>query len=101
VRRAEYSFRPEPQHQLWGADVAYVRLERVVPDSSSEFLNGSPDLMIEIESPSNSALEFEWRESRCLRTGCREFWIVYPELEVVRVTTHDAVRRYGRGDLSR
>jgi Uma2 family endonuclease len=96
---AEYSFRPEPQHQLWVADVAYVRRERVVPDNSSEFLNGSPDLVIEIESPSNTALEFERRESRCLRTGCLEFWIIYPELEVVRVATHDTTRRYGRGDV--
>jgi Uma2 family endonuclease len=66
---AEYTFRPEPQHQLWVADVAYVSRERIVPEGSSEFLNGSPDLVIEVESASNNALEFERRETLCLRTG--------------------------------
>lgn len=96
----EYSFRPEPEYQIWVADYAFVTADREASfDADSDYLPGSPDLVIEVASPSNTALEFERRESRCLRTGCREFWIVYPELEVVRVTTHDNMRRYGRGDV--
>ena len=96
----EYSFRPEPEYQIWVADYAFVTADREASfDADSDYLPGSPDLVIEAESPSNGASEFERRESRCLRTGRREFWIIYPELEVVRVTTYDTMRRYGRGDV--
>jgi Uma2 family endonuclease len=96
----EYSFRPEPEYQLWVADVAFVTAERNASfDKENDYLHGSPDLVIEVESPSNTAYEFERRETVCLRTGCKEFWIVYPKSRVVRVATHGEVRRYGIGDV--
>jgi Uma2 family endonuclease len=100
VSGMEYSFRPDPEYQIWVADYAFVSADREASfDAKTDYLLGSPDLVIEVESPSNSASEFERRESRCLRTGCHEFWIVYPALELVRVTTHDNLRRYGRGEV--
>jgi Uma2 family endonuclease len=52
-----------------------------------------------VESPSNTAYEFERRETVCLRSGCKEFWIVYPKSRIVRVATQGQVRRYGVGDV--
>jgi Uma2 family endonuclease len=95
----EFAFRPEMEYQVWAADVAFVRHERYDAIGLDDNLQGSPDLVVEIESPSNSAVEFERREEMCLRTGCREFWIVYPELKRVRVSTGSAVKRYELGDV--
>jgi Uma2 family endonuclease len=96
----EYSFRPEPEYQLWAADVAFVTTDREASfDPENDYLHGSPDLVIEVESPSNTAYEFERRETVCLRTACKEFWIVYPKARWVRVATQEGIRRYGPGDV--
>lgn len=94
---AEFAFRPEPDNQIWAADVAFVRAARLATIDPEDNLSGAPDLVIEVASPLNTALEFERRETMCMRTGCSEFWIVYPELELVKVTTVSQVKRYGRG----
>lgn len=94
----EVSFRPSPDHNLLAADVAYVSRERWDATPLDDDLHGAPDLVIEIASPSNTAVEFERREQLCLQNGCREFWVVYPELYSVRVTCGSQVRRYERGD---
>lgn len=95
---AELAFRPEPSHQIWAADVAFVRSERLAAIDPGDNLQGAPDLVIEVASPFNTALEFERRERMCMRTGCAEFWIVYLELHSVKVTTTTAVKRYERGE---
>jgi Uma2 family endonuclease len=93
----EVSFRPTPEHSIWAADVAFVTRERWNASPLEDDLHGAPDLVIEVASPSNTALEFERREQMCMRNGCREFWIVYPELELVRVSSGSQVTRYERG----
>lgn len=96
---AEISFRPSPEHNLWAADVAFVRQERIDKIDPRGDLFGAPDIVIEVESPSNTAAEFERREIICLRNGCAEFWIVYPALRTVRVTTKNGrVRHYEERD---
>ena len=66
-----------------------------VEPGSAEYLRGSPEVVIEIASPSNTTSEFE----RCAATGAREFWVVYPEEKLVRITTVDGhVKRYAAGD---
>ena len=95
----ELAFRPTAEHNLWAADLAFVTRERYWATSDNDNLHGSPDLVIEVESPSNTAAEFEAREAKCLATGCREFWVVYPEMRWVHVATQDGrVRRYYPGE---
>jgi Uma2 family endonuclease len=95
----EFGFRPTPEHNLWAADVVFVSAERYHGTDEDDNLHGAPDLVIEVESPSNTASEFERRETICLRNGCREFWIVYPTMKLVRVSTASGqVRRYEAGD---
>jgi len=48
---------------------------------------GTPDLVIEILSPSNTAAEMLAREQLCLENGAREFWIVDPEHKQVKIST--------------
>lgn len=95
----EFAFRPTPEYNLWAADVAFVRHDRYMLTDPDDNLRGAPDLVIEVESPSNTASEFERRETVCLGKGCREFWVVYPTMQMVRVTTAEGrLKRYERGD---
>ena len=93
------AFRLEPENDLWAADVAFVRRDCVRKIRRNDNLHGSPDLVIEVESPSNTAAEFEERETMCMRTGCQEFWVIYPELQRVRVSNPNGVRRYEHGQI--
>ncbi len=81
----EMGFRPRPEHEYWFADVGFlpkVRLDRVPPKGN---IGGSPDLVIEVLSPSNTAAEMRDRRKLCLETGSREFWIVDIDLREVEV----------------
>jgi Uma2 family endonuclease len=51
-----------------------------------------------VASPSNSAEELQEKKQLCLANGCREFWVVYPKLEQVDVSTAAGTRTYRRGD---
>lgn len=94
----ELPFRAEPEHDLRCADVAFVSAARwnAVPDDGD--LMGAPELVIEVESPSNTAAELKDKQLLCLANGCQEFWTVYPKLELVEVATADGIRHYRRGD---
>jgi Uma2 family endonuclease len=96
----EFAFRPTEEYNLWAADLAFVTRSRYEATPDDDNLHGAPDLVIEVESPSNTASEFERRERICLRNGCLEFWVVYPSLKAVRVSTPKGeVRRYESGDI--
>jgi Uma2 family endonuclease len=82
----EMGFRPRPEHEYWYADVGFLaklRLEQVPPKGN---IGGSPDLVIEVLSPSNTAAEMRDRRKLCLETGSREFWIVDLDLREVEVS---------------
>jgi len=53
---------------------------------------------VEVASPSNSAEELAEKRRICMRNGCREFWAVYPRIEVIDVTTAAGTSSYGAGD---
>lgn len=50
----EYPYRPLPENEVWGADVACVSESR---DQVAKWLEGSPELVIEVRSPSNTKAE--------------------------------------------
>ena len=97
----EFAFRPAAEYEFWVADVAFLtsmRFSSIDPDSN---LSGSPDLVIEVESPSNTAQEFAERQDICLRTGCREFWVVFPTLQLITVTTEAGTHPHKKQDSIR
>lgn len=89
VVQMEMAFRPAPEHEVWQADVACVSAERDAATGDDEYLMGSPELVVEVLSPSNTMDEILERQDICLANGCASFWTVDPKRQIVMVTTPD------------
>jgi Uma2 family endonuclease len=85
----EVPYRPLPEHELRVADVAYLSAEQVRVLDPDDYVQGVPELVIEVLSPSNSATEMFDKEKICLENGGREFWVVDPERRQIKVSTPD------------
>jgi Uma2 family endonuclease len=80
-------------------DVSYVRAERMPPEYLPSFLDGAPDLAVEVKSPSNSKPEMAEKIAQYLATGSLLVWHVEPERRTITVfrPEQDAVV-LGEGD---
>jgi Uma2 family endonuclease len=87
----EIPFRAVPEYDLRVADVAALSLTRRDQTDPDDFLQGAPELVIEVVSPSNTVQETADKERLCLENGCREFWVVNPMLRHVKVSTPDGI----------
>jgi len=67
-----------------GPDVSYVRAERLVGLDETRFIEGAPDLAVEVLSPSNRPGQVRAKVAEYLAAGCRLVWVVDPaERQVV------------------
>jgi Uma2 family endonuclease len=92
----EYPYRPLPENEVWGADVACVS---AAPDRVEQWLIGSPELVIEVKSPSNTKAELHDKAMTTLAgAGAVEFWIVDPRTRTVTVySASSGMHVYGTG----
>jgi Uma2 family endonuclease len=58
-------------------DVSLLTKDRVAQQNRDGFLEGAPDLALEVVS-SESAVFLERKVNLFLANGCRTFWVVYP-----------------------
>jgi Uma2 family endonuclease len=92
----EYPYRPLPESEVWGADVACVRAHR--EQSPDRWLSGSPELTVEVTSPSNTNDELHDKAMTTLAgEGAAEFWIVDAKTRTVRVYSKSAGVRIYQG----
>ena len=93
----EYPYRPLPKSEVWGADFACLPLER--HRRVDKWLMGSPDLVIQVKSASNTNPELHDKAMTTLAgEGAVEFWIVDPKTRTVRVYSKAAgVQIYREG----
>jgi Uma2 family endonuclease len=90
VVESEVAFRALPEYDLRGADVAFVSRQRWDATPDDDNLRGSPEIVIEILSPSNTKAEMREKAALYLSTGAREFWIVDPKRKTVTVARGEA-----------
>ena len=99
VVETEVAFRALPEYDLRGADVAYVSQQRWDATDDNDNLHGSPELVIEVLSPSNTRAEIREKAVLCLSSGTQEFWVVDPKRETISVTRQGSIPRvYQMGD---
>jgi Uma2 family endonuclease len=87
----EVAFRALPEYDLRGADVAFVSRQRWDATDDDDNLLGSPELAIEVLSPSNTRAEIREKAVLCFSSGAQEFWVVDPKRETVSVTCQGGV----------
>jgi Uma2 family endonuclease len=59
-------------------DVSFLTSERLKQQNLDAFLEGAPDLAVEVLSPSNTQAEMLERMADFFEAGCRVVWIVDP-----------------------
>jgi Uma2 family endonuclease len=67
----EFPFRALPEHELRAVDVAAVSFERLAVIDPEDNLHGAPELVIEVESPSNTSAELMRKRRSVWRTVAR------------------------------
>ncbi len=94
---AEIPFRPLGEYEYYKVDVAFVSTARWTSDRIGN-LQGSPEIVIEVLSPSNTASEMNDRRQLFFETGCQEFWEADSNLLQIDVSTPNGVTTtYRRG----
>ncbi len=95
---SEVPFRALPEFELRAADVAFVTKERWEKADDDDNLAGSPELVIEVLSPSSTNPEKKEKASLFLATGAKEFWIISTRKRTVTVISGQdtAVYRIGQ-----
>lgn len=88
---SEVAFRALPEYDLRGADVAFVTSQRWEETPDDDNLQGSPELVVEILSPSNTQAEIREKSALYLSTGAQQFWVVNPKRNTVSVTDQSGV----------
>jgi Uma2 family endonuclease len=94
VLGAETGFRihTEPD-TVRASDVAFIRAQRAAIARTSGFIQGPPDLAVEVISLGDRTAEVRAKATQWIETGCAEVWIVDPETHTVAVHSAGAPPR--------
>jgi Uma2 family endonuclease len=68
-------------------DVAFLCRERIQGEVPAGFLEGAPDIAVEVLSPSDTASEVLEKAEDWLTAGCDEVWLVDPRRRSVSICT--------------
>jgi Uma2 family endonuclease len=82
------------QRDVFVPDVSLVKLDRY---SDERIFRGSPELAIEVVSPSDTNAHLKAKVDTYLQGGADAVWVVFPESRSVTIYSGDAVREL-KGD---
>jgi Uma2 family endonuclease len=82
-------------------DLLYVSNERAATLLAGQHVTGAPDLVIEIGSPGTRKRDETIKRRLYERSGVSEYWIVDPDIEVIRVYRRAGDRFARAEELSR
>lgn len=77
----------EDPHTVRGPDVAYTAKDPAPYGNADGFIRGTPDLAVEVVSPSNTWVDIQEKVQQYFDAGCRLVWIVQPRTRSVLVHT--------------
>lgn len=63
-------------------------------------IEGAPDLVIEIYSPSNSTKEMSYKKYIYETCGVKEYWVIYPEKTMIRQYENRENELFSMGDFN-
>ena len=95
----EAPYRVLPEYEARRSDVAVVTAERWKTAVATGSLMGSPELVVEVLSPSNNEEEMTERAGLCLGSGTVEFWVVDDRRSTITVTSRDGSRVFEAGEF--
>jgi Uma2 family endonuclease len=72
-------------------DSCVIAANRLIADED-KYIQGAPELAIEVVSPSESAAYLRIKTAAYLANGSQSVWIVFPEVRSVLIYTRDSVR---------
>lgn len=70
-------------------DVSVLRIDRARATSGDDYFTGSPELAVEVVSPSETARDLNRKIDALLAGGSLAVWVIYPEEQEVRVFVSD------------
>jgi Uma2 family endonuclease len=70
-------------------DVSFVSTERLHSTDKDGYVNGAPELAVEIISPSESGTDIQRKVALLFVAGCQAVWIIYPRTRTVQVHLPD------------
>ena len=85
----EYPFEVAASNDKRSADVAVVEGERAKRALQNRILEGTPELVVEVVSPSNSAEDLLEYRLLCLANQTLAFWVVYSKNNSIEVFHKD------------
>ena len=93
-------FQPKVEYEIWEADIGVVLPERADAVPDDEYFAGSPELVVEVKSPSNSFVGLYDMAGLCLKSGTQQFWIVEPDSKTIIVLYPDGpLKKYTLKDV--
>ena len=102
---AETGFRvDDPRRPIMAPDAAFIRAERLpaaAPGTNNpfaRFLQGPPDLAVEVWSPDDTKREMLDKARRWLAVGAREVWLIDPRQETVQIPRPDGQATLSKDD---
>ena len=98
ARRAEDVF---TRLNIVELDLLYMSNERAASVLTEKHVTGAPEIIIEIASPSTRKRDETIKRRLYERSGVSEYWVVDPELDVVRVYRSEDGRFRRPEELSR
>lgn len=73
-------------------DISVLSRQRVQSTGEDEYIEGAPDLAVEIVSPSDSAEDLQIKVDQYLSAGAKQVWVVYPKAKCVHVFSATGLR---------
>jgi Uma2 family endonuclease len=84
------------EHDVVEPDLFYLSNERATQVLTAANVKGAPDLVIEIGSPSTRQRDETIKRHLYERSGVSEYWVIDPDIDVVRVYRHLPLARVFR-----